>query len=254
MQNSIKPPRLLTTLFVLLCLTSLTSLLKGAEIQWEEAKLVRPNVTTGYGYVIDDLERRVDAGHPMRNTSDPGNWAHELTHYLQNELRNATREVDNCFYVGKGSYIRLLEPNVTLRQVAAEIPESDRGMFYKTHFVDQLSQFNDRPLYVLDETCAFAIGWQYHLSTNTSDKARKQAVREFVPYSRALLRAVRKHDPGYKQLDELEAFVEWNARRAAVMLDEEEEVKPTPPDDFNLFGRYHIRKRTAKFFKRRLTA
>lgn len=226
----------------------------AVEIPWSTAEIVRPDVTTGYGAVIDDLERRVGANHPMRNEKDPGNWAHELTHYLQNDLRNVTKENDNCFYVGNGSYLRLPEPRLKLKQVADEIPPHERGEAYQTYFVSQLSQFPNSPLYVLDEACCFAIGVEHHRVTDTKDAYREARLLEFSAYCRALVRAVKKHDPQYKELPLLEAFVEWNLRRTDILLNVTVIVPPAPPRP-PVFpplyqARYHTRNRVRNFFLR----
>lgn len=235
-------------------LTLLLLTLLAVELPWSEAPVVRPDVTTGFGPVIDDLESRVAADHPMRNESDPGNWAHELTHYLQNDLRNRTRANDNCFYVGYGSYLRLPEPRFKLKLVADEVPQHERGEAYQTYFVSQLSQFPDSPLYVLDEACAFAMGVEYGRVAGKKDTYREARLLEFNAYCRALVRAVKKHDPQYQALPYLEAFVEWHLRRVDTLLDVTVIVPPAPPRT-PVFpplyeGRYHTRNRVRNFFKR----
>jgi hypothetical protein len=210
-----------------LCFLFLFAAELKAGIPWSLAVKVRPDYTTGYGPVIDDLEQHVDGEHPMRNEKDPGNWAHELSHWVHSVLRKETKERDNCFYVGEGKYLRLPEPSTTLKQIAEEIPKDERGASYNLYFVEQRSDWNDVPLYVLDEACCYTTGLQYHVTSKTKDKRREEAAEEFVLYSQALVRAVEKHDPGYSHLDVLKDFVDWNARRVATLLGKE---TPEIPD------------------------
>jgi len=204
---------------------------------WHEMDEVRPGYTTGFGYVIDDLERHSDGKHPMRNEKDPGNWAHELIHQLHSDLRLETPEVDNCFYFGKGAYVRLTEPRVTLRQVAALVPKDKRGASYNTYLKHQQRWWNNEPLYVLDEAVANATGLHYHVTTNTKDAKRLDMAQEFLAYTQALEQAVKKHDPNYAQLDQLEAVVKFHANWVASLVAEYngEKVEPVvEPTDYDL--------------------
>jgi hypothetical protein len=114
---------------------------------------------------------------------------------------------------------------MTLRQVAYEIPANQQGVNYKTYFVDSLHDWNDSPLYILDEASAFAAGLQYHVDAGTKDSFRLQSAKEFVGYVWAVVKAVKKHDPGYAQLPLLEGFAKWHEERIKRLTGE----RPTPP-------------------------
>ena len=175
---------------------------------------VRPNLPDqGYGWVINDLERHAHAGHPMRNERDPGNWAHELTHQINSDLRTATPEADNAFYFLKGQYVRLSNPNTTLAQVAAEVPKDQQGAFYHLYLIEQQRWWGDEALYILDEASAYANGLMYHATTGTKDASRLQGAKEFVNYVKAVVRAVEKNDPNYQDLDKLRKFSKWYENR-----------------------------------------
>ena len=196
----------------------------------------------GFGPVINDLETHARKGHPMRNESDPGNWVHELTHQVNSDIRCATKANDNAFYVMDGNYFILVEPKVTLRQVATLVPKSERGMFYKTYLVEQQRWWNNEPLYVLDEATAFSNSILYHAMSGTKDATRVQAVQEFKVYVQALVKAVKKHDPKYTQLAELEEFVVWCDKRASTLLglyNGDRVITPVKPDKIP----YHFFKR-----------
>lgn len=200
-----------------------------ASLTWSNYAEVRPGYTTGYGAVIDDLERHTSAGHPMRNEKDPGNWAHELVHQVNSDLRNVG---DNCFYVGGGRYMRLQEPNIKLADVANEVTE--RGPLYQLYLVERRRGWNNYPLYVLDEACAYATGLKYHVETGTKNEHRLKSAQEFLHYSAALVKAVEKHDSDYLQLGELRAFVAWQANWVNDLTREYngETVEPEIPNEF----------------------
>ena len=196
----------------------------------------------GYGMIINDLEAHARKGHPMRNEGDPGNWVHELTHQVNSDLRCKTRANDNAFYILDGDYFILLEPKVTLRQVAAEVPKAERGTFYETYLVEMRQWWNNEPLFVLDEMTAYTNGLLYHVMSNTEDDYRLLAVKEFQDYADALVRAVKKHDSDYSQLDELEAVVKYQKERAVKIIGmyEGEQVEPdqiNPDNDYDLSWR-----------------
>lgn len=248
----------------------LTQVASGAEPNFRQLEKVRPDYTTGFGYIIDDLEQHTLPGHPMRNERDPGNWVHELTHQLNSDLREMTRANDNCFYLFMGEYVRLNEPRVTLKQVAALVPRGKQGAEYQAYLVSQQRYWNSEPLYVLDEMTAMTNALHYHFITGTKDEKRLSLVVEFIDYSDALLRAVEKYDPRYNQLGELRTFIKWSQRRSQAVIDSYNGNPPVPdinPDDpkpyvspdkpfiplYKLSGRYHNRNRTKNFFKRNLT-
>ncbi|RLB66429.1 MAG: hypothetical protein DRH04_09385, partial [Deltaproteobacteria bacterium] len=175
------------------------SLLIAATSIIEQHQPVRPNLPDqGYGWLINDLEQHTHAGHPMRNEQDPGNWAHELTHQVNSDLRQLTRANDGAFYWDHGEYCRLLYPNVTLAQVAGMVPRDKRGEFYHLYLIEMQRWWNNECLYVLDEATAYANGLQYHATTHTKDAHRLQGAKEFIDYSNALVAAVEKYDPDYK--------------------------------------------------------
>lgn len=161
---------------------------------FDTAEPVR-KVETGYA-IVDDLESHATPGHPMRNERDVGNWVHELTHQVNCELRN--KRGGNCFYVLDNKYLWLPEPAVTLRQVITE-----RSDIFDA---DAIREWNNRPLYILDETTACTNGY-------LQDPERKWGALKCVEHSKALVRAIEKHDPGYSHLQVLKEYVEWNENR-----------------------------------------
>lgn len=170
---------------------------------WQEAPIIRPNIITGHGSLIDDLEKHAHAGHSMRNEKDPANWVHELTHQVNSDLGG--------FYVFNGKYISMKSPNVTLSQVAKRVKV--KGPLYQTYFVQQQRHFEQQPLYILDEATAYSNALQYCIENKIKDDFRQKCVLEFVEYSKDLLRTVQELDPNYKDMEILKEYIKWNENR-----------------------------------------
>lgn len=195
----------------------------------------------GYGMVVNDLEAHARKGHPMRNEADPGNWVHELTHQVNSDIRCKTKANDNAFYILDGHYFILLEPKVTLKQVAAAVPKAERGTFYKVYLIEMRRWWNNEPLFVLDEMTAYTNGLLYHVVSGTDDAHRLLAVKEFMDYADALVRTVKRYDSNYSQLEELEAVVKYQKERALNIINMYEgKVVPdevNPDNDYDLSWR-----------------
>jgi hypothetical protein len=187
-------------------------------LDWQEAPIIRPNIETGFGELIDDLERHAQAGHPMRNKKDPGNWVHELTHQINSNLR---KDGKNCFYVFGGKYISLKEPNITLSQIKVKV----KGPLYQLYLVNQRRYFEHQPLYILDEATASTNALQYCIENKIKDNHREKCALEFIEYSKDLLRTVQELDPDYEDMEALKAYVEWNEERVQRLLGTENGVK-----------------------------
>jgi hypothetical protein len=182
-------------------------------IKWEFYDSLRPDLEpTGFGPVIDDLERHATAGHPMRNRRDPGNWAHELSHQVNSQIREGR---NNGFYVLKNRCLVLPEPNFTLDKVADAVAKKDRGPSYNLYLIKMVRWWRDEPLYVMDEATAYATGLEYAVVAGHKDQSRRNSANEFVTYSRVLLETTKRLDSDYPELGVLEDYVNWNAARVS---------------------------------------
>lgn len=118
-----------------------------------------PNLTP----LLADIDSRMPAGHPFR-ANDPWTWGHETTHGINNRLRNdymrahPQRERVNAFYVPGGKAIYCHEPKTTIGRVAQLIPRSLRGMRYNLYLVQQRRDWDNEPLYLLDEWISYING------------------------------------------------------------------------------------------------
>lgn len=183
----------------------------------------RPNITTGFGPVIDDLERMADKpDHGMTARSDPGNWAHELTHYVNSMFRQAASKEHgrpwNGFYCLDGYAVTLPEPKVTLEQVSSMVPRSQHNAVYKNYFVSSRQWWDNEPLYLLDEATAAMNGLQYFIYANEQDCGRADLLEKWRVLTPYLIKAVENFDPGYDHLDELKAFVAWQRAYSHYLL------------------------------------
>lgn len=193
-------------------------------IQWSPS---RPNISLGFGPIIDDLESMstgLDANgnpHPMRNTRDVGNWAHEMTHQINSDFRAIMSRKKgmqyNCAYVLYGFAMSLPEPEVTLKQIAEAVPKD--GEFYKTYLVDSRRYWNKLPLYILDESSAAANALYYQAEVKQVDNTRERLLGAWINYSNALVQTVEKFDSDYQELEKLRAFVVWHNNRARHLIE-----------------------------------
>ena len=140
--------------------------------------------------------------------------AHETSHFISSALR---RPGVNGFYLGNGQAILLVEPDVTLADVARYVRH--KGWRFKTYFVEA---WNDRPLYVLDEFTAYI--WGATVAVQDADSGRRlertdavSGCMEFATYAAALAECVEAEDPGYwasKDGDALRWFLAAMINRA----------------------------------------
>lgn len=87
--------------------------------------------------------------------------AHETAHGIHATCRNKHtrngRRV-NAFYMRGGKVALVDEPKFLIRDVTRHIPQCLRGYRYTLYFRDQLRDWDDRPLYVMDEWTAYICG------------------------------------------------------------------------------------------------
>jgi hypothetical protein len=189
------------------------------------------------GPIVDDLESCVPDDRftrQMRNRSDIGNWVHEMTHrvngYYRGIMKQRTGRHHGSFYVLGGYAVSVPTPNVTLAQVAALVPKDKRGDDYGHYLVMNQRYRQNEPLFVLDEATAYANGLCYQVTAGKPNATRRACAEEWLAYSEALVVAVRKHHARYKQLEDLESFVEWhNARIRFLMKKYDEMVRDLLP-------------------------
>lgn len=169
---------------------------------------VPPIRQSGYSGVLGELEDRMPAGHQYR-ASHPGTWAHETTHGLNSRIRNSrggTGQV-NAAYLYGGHALVLPEPPLTLTEVARAVPRRWRGRIYGLYMVEQAGDWNNEPLYVLDELSAYINGAVSCIQAGRNDHLSSDLVHaaEMQRYAIVLWRLATAK--GYRHHKELENFL-----------------------------------------------
>lgn len=174
------------------------------------------------GDLLDDIVSRctreeVNLGY----SSDKLAFCHELTHQLNNSLRNKKGRGYNCAYVGKGKYVTLKEPNVTLSQVAKNIPREHReNHTYQLYLVQQQQYWNNQPLYILDEWSAYVNTVEYAKQIGREYQGSDKFSIEFLVYTYFLVKTIEENDPNYQDLGKLKEFYNWQRERMKNLLGE----------------------------------
>lgn len=183
-----------------------------------------PGAVDDRGILTDITSRLSHLRRQQSYESDPIGWAHEGTHYLNVQLDDwcgpdGTGKEEHCAYVGGGRFILLRHPHVTLEAVRRYISPRLQGAFEST--VCSWRQYNTEPLYLLDEWTAYANGSQACRELRadaTRTRGSDERAQWLGHFCDALVAAVRAYDPGYPQLSDLAAFVEWHKLRVAGIL------------------------------------
>lgn len=147
----------------------------------------------------------------LRTYSDPVSHAHEGTHEINSQLGKQVGTFG--FYVGEGRAFVGREPRISREHVIACVTK--RGPLYQHYFnsAPLIQTWRYCRLYALDEWVAATNGAQAAKELGISPGADLLMAVEFCEYGDAVVRAVRRFDPGYQQLNELAAFVEWHKAR-----------------------------------------
>lgn len=170
--------------------------------------------------VLTDLHCRLVNPNYWADPADPSDvvtWAHEMNHGVSNRLHASTSK--HGIYLGGGMGIVLHHPSVTITQVAARVPNDQRGKVFDLYMRKQAAQWDKSPIYILDEAAAYYTGCVAHRQMRYG-KHRSETfdyARELQRYSEVLVDAVRELDPDYPDLSRLAAFVKWQGERLALL-------------------------------------
>jgi len=131
---------------------------------------------------------------------------HETVHGIHSDVRNEYEKKLgyklNALYCLDGNVILLKEPNITIRHVIKYVPEELRSYRWNLYFVQQLSNWDDQPTYILDEWIAYILGSKcavndHELGINTHKSDAISGCLDFSIYAIAFAMAVKEHDPNY---------------------------------------------------------
>lgn len=170
--------------------------------------------------ILEELHCRLDNPNYWRDKSEPDDyvtWCHEMQHGVNNRVGATTTK--HGLYIGDGKGIVLTHPDVTIQQVASRVPAKERGKVFDLYMVKQRKDWNDSPIYILDETLAYYTGCVAHRQLGMGKKRSEtfEFAKEMQRYSEILVDTVKKHDPDYKELPKLEGFVKWQGERLAAL-------------------------------------
>lgn len=133
---------------------------------WTYAPVVRAVDDTRLGQVLADIDSRLPAtgltSSATYRDSDLGTWAHEATHGVNSLMRNehgAGTGVENALYCLNGRTALIEEPRpCTIRDAARYVPTGLRSRMYAQYMIGRTRQWNQIPLYILDEWVAYLNG------------------------------------------------------------------------------------------------
>jgi hypothetical protein len=165
--------------------------------------------------ILVDVLSRVDRPYFWRDPTDLGDvitWCHEATHAMTSQVKG--RNGFTLYVLDGRALVFAKHPDLTLGQVAADIPPADRGQLFKHYLVEQRRDWDAEPLYILDEwnsyihgsICRRQAGW-------TKRGETERHAREMERYSRQVLASAKKRDPDYPEMAQLAAAIEWQAAR-----------------------------------------
>lgn len=176
----------------------------------------------GEGVYWDILSHSVEA--PFGDAHGRPTNAHETAHGIHATYRNiyqkALKTRVNAFYMLDGKIAVIKEPDFLIRHIAREIPQSLRGYRYKLYFVDQLRDWDDRPLYVFDEWTAYICGGETAVDDLEFNdiKADSDAVSgclEFSLYAVATYLTAKARVPEYLEKEpQFKSVLYYNLTRA----------------------------------------
>lgn len=128
--------------------------------------------------------------------------AHETSHFISSEIRNANTGHNNGFYLLNDIGVLLEHPKITIREAGGYIPRTLRGMRYQLYFVDQLRYWNEDPLYIVEELNCYTLGGMTALddAKNNRSLERTDAVAgsfEFSIYTLGMIMCIQDKDKSY---------------------------------------------------------
>jgi hypothetical protein len=144
-------------------------------------------------------------------------YCHEATHGVNSQIRQ-------CLIVNwAGLYTRnhrafiLRNPRVRLDQVAPLVSPGQRDEVYDLYLVKQRKDWNDFPLYLLDEWSAYINGTECAIESNLDYRSELRQSLKFSNYVACLDQAIQQYDPQYDQLQLFRVFVKYQNDRINVI-------------------------------------
>jgi hypothetical protein len=150
--------------------------------------------------------------------------AHETTHGINSEIRNANQRAGarvNGFYVLQGRGVLVEDPNIKMQNALRFVPKNLRSYRWPLYMEQQIKSWNDTPTYILDEWVAYVNGGQCGVDDVRQGKWRGQwtdvvsGCCDFSFYAVALAMATKADDPRYwDSHPQLRDFLVWELKAA----------------------------------------
>jgi hypothetical protein len=99
------------------------------------------------------------------NTGDDTQKVHEHTHYINSYL-NRTNKGYAWLYALNNRVFKIKEPRLTLSTLSSKIPTRYHSFTYKTYLVQSRKDWNNQPLYILNEWSAYHNGTEQAIKQN----------------------------------------------------------------------------------------
>lgn len=174
---------------------------------------------SSWSSVYQDVTSHFDT--PFGNKNGRSTNVHETAHDIHARERNRylnTFGKCNAFYCLGGRIVVLKDPNLTMREIV--VPSALRSKRYNLYFEKQLSHWNEKPTYPLEEWSSYILGgecavedYQMGLPAEKSDAV--SACLEFSIYAVATAMAVKKLDAEYwNSQPNFKKFIRFNLGRA----------------------------------------
>lgn len=186
------------------------------EPRWGKWQRLREVSDPKFGVILGDIESHLPKGHQYSDTNKM-TWAHESTHGINANIRNRyfknTKDNFNGLYVLQDRSLVLKEPNVTISDVAKEIPDDLRGPSYRLYLNEQALAWGDRPLYLMDEWVAYTNGAEAGKELNVKGWYYELLqAHNFNIYCLTLAMVVNRDLSDYDDT-EFKKFLMWNTDR-----------------------------------------
>lgn len=174
---------------------------------------------------VNDLERRMPANHSYRD-EDKCTHVHETTHGLHAKIRNKYyQDYDyeiQPLYVFDGKCCIIQNPKAKMSDFNRKIPKSLVGGMYNLYLISQSSQFNDEPLYLMDEWVAYTNGPVAALEADMRERNENNFYRMFEMGMYVYVMGMHCIDkfPSSEDLEQFRRFLIYNTDRMLDMLND----------------------------------
>ena len=173
-----------------------------------------PARSTNQGGIYRETVSRCPAyGWQQISGTDKPTQCHEATHFINHEICGKRGQSYGAFYVGQGRCFMVAEPNVTVGVAARYVPQSRRTGRFKTYLSGDRTSRN--VLTILDEWTCYVNDSQCTIELGLPTDGGMKFAGEFNHFVDAAIEAIKRHDPQYAQLSDLEQFVSWQKDRLA---------------------------------------